>query len=156
MTTTGLKVLIDKYYNNRGGYDPDDSWSRDSGHYDNTFCGAYSMKSPAALAESIKSGYIEDPDVVVGADVNVGDAVYIVWAEYGTGDSFGHDGGNVEFIAGFIDENNANECADMLRRVEDYSYTLTLEDGSTHDMHCPWVGYFESLERINVNKTIIA
>jgi hypothetical protein len=153
---TGLKVEMDRHYNNHGGKCEDDEWTRDSGSYDNTFCGVYSMKSPAKLAESIKTGYIEDPDIVVGADVNVGDTVYIVWVEYGTGDSFGSDGGNVEYIAGFVDKAKAEECEAMIRKVEVYSYTLTLEDGSSHDMHSPWIGYFECLEAVHINETIVA
>ena len=69
---------------NVGGLDPDDVWSRDSTEG--------SVDVVGARLEA-KDGYdclFTDKEVAPGA------TVWLVWAEYTTGDSFGSDGGNYD------------------------------------------------------------
>jgi hypothetical protein len=153
---TGLKVEMETYHINCGGYDADDPWSRDSSDQDNTFIGVSPIVNPGTLVSGIKNGYLPDPDVVIGADVKVGDTVYVVWYEYTTGDSFGSDSGKFEFVAAYTTEELAEKCKQkILDHDGGFSMTITLEDGEEFSMHCPWVGYFERLEGVHINKAII-
>ncbi len=122
MTFLKIEVNTEKY--NIGGYDPDDSWSRDS--YDG---GAW--VESVQLAD--KDGYNHWDTI---EDVSVGDFVWVVLAVYSTGDSFGKDGGQCEIFLVTKNREEAYAKKEFLEQVEDYSV--------------PWFGYFESLQEIKI------
>jgi hypothetical protein len=72
----------------------------------------------------------------VSFSVKRGDIVWLVWAQYSTGDSFGSYGGQYELCGAFASEADAGKEAARLTSVTDYSV--------------PWNGYFESLDFIKV------
>lgn len=156
MATTGILLDFDTYTENLGGYDPNDEWSRDSSRRDNTLVSATALDQKEVLAYALVHGHAPSCDVVCGADVHKGDTVFIVWAEYTTGDSFGTDHGYVELVAAFVDETKANTWAEYLQTAGDSNCLIELEDGSFHDFYMPWHGYFESLERINVTEIVLS
>lgn len=71
-----------------------------------------------------------------------GDRVYLVYAVYTTGDSFGSDGGNVELLSVFKDRAEAEESKEHYSKVRDYSV--------------PWNGYFESLDELEIEECVVA
>jgi hypothetical protein len=162
----GLLIDVDSEQESLGGRVDDDEWSRDSSRKINRLNAVTSLDAKESLAYSLKNGDFPNCDLVVGAEVGPGDIVYIVWAEYTTGDSFGTDYGQYELIAAFVDEEKANKCAkDCENFVENqhatyldaerYSLKIELDNGQTYSIHVPWTGYFENLERVNVTpKTI--
>jgi hypothetical protein len=163
---TGLMLVFEETEHNMGGYDPSDSWSRDSWDRDNTLVKVW-MKDPLKqLAKVLKDDECPECDVVVGTEVLPGDKVYIVWTEYSTGDSFGNDGGQREVVAAFVDEERAKKCAlDCTNFAEKetsaywddsrYSLHVELDNGTTYKFHVPWLGYFERLEEVHVSEMII-
>lgn len=158
----GLLIDIDSHRVSTGGKIAGDYGSRDSTDTDNTLVGVRLVMSKEAMVKSLKDEYIPSPDVLIGADVNVGDIVYIVWAEYSTGDSFGNDGGVVEYIAAFVSETKAWNCQRYIQNTGNRShggrtkpYEIELEDGTKQVLSCPWHGYFEHLEDVHVTEIII-
>jgi hypothetical protein len=165
---TGLLIELESEYENTGGRVDDDEWSRDSSRTTNNLGEVTALDAKESLAYSLKNGDFPNCDLVVGAEVEPGDIVYIVWAEYTTGDSFGTDYGQYELIAAFVDEEKAKKCAKACKDFEEnqnstyldsdrYSLKVELDNGQTYTVHVPWTGYFESLERVHVTtKTIKA
>jgi hypothetical protein len=93
------------------------------------------------------------PDIVSTIKFNNGDTAYVVWAEYSSGDSFGHgDCSGTEVIAIFETHAPAEELAQFLLTVTEYSFDYTTSDGQVHkSLYAPWNGYFESLNEIHVD-----
>ena len=113
-----------------GGLDPDDVWSRDSTEG--------SVEIVGARLEA-KDGYdclFTDKEVAPGA------TVWLVWAEYTTGDSFGSDGGNYELL-------------EICHSAEDAESRKTHFAGVT-DYSVPWNGYFENLDSLNVSELVLS
>lgn len=71
----------------------------------------------------------------------VGDEIWLVWAKYSTGDSFGTDGGKYELCSVFQDEQSARKEEKRLEEVTDYSV--------------PWTGFFEDLDYVTVERMVI-
>ena len=89
-------------------------------------------------------------------DVSVGDKVWLVYAIYSTGDSFGYDQNErIEFFTVHRDEQVARYNAKALEGFDsdaDYNrhdkFFLSLDDGSQFQTVPPWCGYFESLTAV--------
>lgn len=159
--STGLMLEFRSEQHNLGGQSEDDAWSRDSTHTDNSLERVWMKDPKKTLMKAIRDEEIEC-DVVVGAEVVPGDTVYIVWAEYSTGDSFGNDGGQYVAIAAFVNENNAKTCAYNAKNLEEkkitsymdtdrYGLSVILDNGIDFKFHVPWIGYFENLENVHVS-----
>ena len=100
------------------------------------------------------------PDVNSPVDVAGGSTGFLVWVEYGYGDSFGYATfGQVEAV-GILP---TLEMAEALQKAleksrhypdEDrYSFTHESKDGQIfHYKHAPWAGYFNKLERVHIEK----
>jgi hypothetical protein len=99
-------------------------------------------------------------DVTADFEVQAGDTVYLVYAIYSTGDSFGHDtNANIEFITVHKDRAiaEANERAlngktTYLVKGGNYDWNVNLQTdtGIVFPYHVPWLGYFESLTGVYV------
>lgn len=122
--TTYIKFDVQVETYSIGGYDPEDSWSRDS-----TEGSCY--VTGATIVE--KDGY---DTLGVEEDISSGDTIYLVWAEYTTGDSFGRDAGNYELLEVFTDAQAACDRVAYWENISDYSV--------------PWIGHFESLDGVHV------
>ena len=82
---THIKVDYDSYVANLGGRDPTDEWSRDSTSTEWTVNGV-----------SIGDDRYE---LSLPGEVKAGDTVWLVWAVWSDGDSFGHDAGaRIDFV----------------------------------------------------------
>lgn len=106
--------------------DPDDKWDRDSTDGDVTVTGCRLVR---------EDGY----NVLQASfDVHPGDPVWLVWAQYSTGDSFGRDGGQYELCSVFDSKVAAESEVKRLQAISDLSV--------------PWTGYFEALDFIKAEE----
>jgi hypothetical protein len=136
-----LEVMYDEHTTNLGGNDPDDRWTRDSTDRDITINGLTIVDNCF--------------DTVCQDDVVIGDQVGLLWATYSTGDSFGEDGGQTEFIQVLplskmhILKQNA-ETIMSANNADSQSVKLLDAYGETYKMGCPWYGYFERLQSVDI------
>lgn len=102
--------------------------------------------------------------VPVDYEVKSGDIVYVVWAEYSSGNSFGWGKrNNVEVVHVFKDKDLAWDAYRALnapiKKDNDYydSWSVEFKTDSGKDMpyHRPWLGYFEHLDCIHVEEAIV-
>jgi hypothetical protein len=122
-----FEVKTTRYTTYQGN--PDDQYDRDSTDADVTILSA-------SLVD-------DDKFNVLGTDeeCNIGDKIYLVWATYSTGDSFGSDGGQYELLSVTKDKQTAEEKEAYYGNIDDFSV--------------PWIGYFESLEGIHITEMIL-
>ena len=119
-----LKVNVKESSTNLGGFDPEDGWSRDSTEGD-------------AWVESAWISNLDGYNCISFVDDLVpGETVYVILAVYGTGDSFGSDGGQYEVMDASRDEVYILEKLESLK--EDGSYAV------------PWNGYFNWLQELKL------
>jgi len=110
----------------------------------------------------------EYPDVASIHDVKPGTNVLIVWAEWSTGDSFGHaDNRGTEVLGLFLDMESAKALADGLKKdgqswrtgskkQASDGYKVRTPDGQVFESgFAPWNGYFESLSDIHINTATV-
>lgn len=135
--TTYIKFEMDVRSWSTGGHDPEDSWSRDSTD------GEVSARSAVKVKED---GY----DVLgIDADLGVGTVVYLVWAQYSTGDSFGRDGGQYILLDVYTSRDEADAKKEYYNNVKhDGSYGADFP-------YLPWFGYFESLDYVSVDALVL-
>jgi hypothetical protein len=134
------------------GADPDDSWSRDSTETD--YAGVASVRSVPRNGKenSWRSGRFELPGH------KPGDVVFIIVVQYGTGDTFGSDGGQTEIIDVFSDAREARAVIDWLEGkgntgpISEFSAKCPV-NGKEYEI--PWTGYFEWLQGIHLEAEII-
>jgi len=94
--------------------------------------------------------------VPVDFEVNKGDTVFVVWAEWSTGDSFGHSNrGQTEVIHVFKDEKLADEAVRILENYpgdnfDDWKVKFQSDSGQEMSYFRSWLGYFDSLDKIHV------
>ena len=89
-----------------------------------------------------------------------GKVYHLLYAIYSTGDSFGHDEGrNLEVIGVYKDRKVAEENEKRLRegKPEKKGLVQLKVEGRTelHGYHCAWNGYFESLDRLEVESFLL-
>lgn len=157
---TKIAYDFDCYSHSTGGYDPEDSWSRDS--TSTTWSAPTSCKIVTDTAR-YGSEYDEVPDTV-----KPGDTIYMVWVQWSSGDSFGQDDGANHEVIGFY---QTAELAEQARKAVDdecrtgYSFEqggnrvlVPLFDGSgTREQYTgSWKGYFESLDHVDVQAMIVS
>ena len=128
--------------------DPEDSWGADDTATDWTVNGI-------SLSDQ-DSQYALEPDF----DVEVGDTVYVVYAVYSTGDTFHHaSGAYLEVLSfhknGDLAHQNASGARERSNRESAYTMTITYDSGAQVSRHCPWDGYFESLDYIQVDSFVV-
>ena len=146
MTQLYLMLDTDSYVTITREADSSDRWDRDDTHTSWSINGVKLLDHDAYKALSCD------------ADFKVGDKVYVVYAVYSTGDSFGHDEGrDIEFVSWHRDEEIAKQNVQSLIQgnTKGYHYTIKLDNGSEITRYCPWDGYFESLDYAEYREFII-
>lgn len=78
-------------------------------------------------------------------DVQAGDYVYAVVADYESGSTFGRDGGHASVVDVFTDIETADALAKVAESAEDYRFYF-----GDRDYYASWQGYFESLNEMRV------
>lgn len=131
--------------------DPEDSWGADD----------------TSTSWSIKGISLSDSDSqhALPADfaVEVGDTVYVVYAIYSTGDTFHRaDGEYLEVLSfhknretAYKNEASLNGRRDRGSAGNDFQMTIEFDNGKKVQRHCPWDGYFESLDSVSVDSFVV-
>jgi hypothetical protein len=126
--------------------DPNDNWDRGD------------TSSSTDFGDLFLSKEGQDTNLTIPGEVNVGDQLFIIVAEYSTGDSFGHDeNACIEVISAHRYREIAEHNCGILRNVtKEYSANIFLDDGRMFKTHVPWTGYFESLTELHLlERTIV-
>lgn len=119
----------------------------------------YYFQEPTRAWEVSKGIYGSYP--YVGPEPTKGDTLYVIYAVWSSGDSFGSDSqGSYEFLCVNHDRDKAYANLEKLRRHSPgpYDYTtggnqveVDLDDGSTMTVYTgSWRGYFESLDTMDI------
>ncbi len=150
-----LEIVDDAYSNDTSEPDTDDSWDRANTHTSHNIVGF------RAAPESDGKYY----DIEIPYAPLFEERYYLLYAVYSTGDSFGHDeGSSIEYI-GFYKPSQLGIAQENERKLNDftrdrnhgkYSVKLKSPEGKIYDQSVPWVGYFESLDHmdiIEINRT---
>lgn len=113
-------------------------WDRDCTHTDISI-------------ESISTNGVGRESVNSDEDVNVGDIIYLVWAHWGSGDSFGYNtGAYSEYFMVTTDKDKAERLRAFLENFDGYG---TEFEGMKY--YVPWNGYFDSLEGVYIWEGIV-
>ena len=78
-------------------------------------------------------------------DAGVGDWVYVVVADYESGDTFGRSGGYFQVLDVFTDAAHATALVQAAQQVKKSQYVFLCND---REYHVSWTGYFEELQDI--------
>lgn len=123
--------------------DPSDSWDRGNTASEHTL-------KYVQLAK--EGGYtsVTYPGLVVP-----GEKVYVLYAVYSTGDSFGRDEDRcIEFISVHKDMDiarfNYKQVKDSVKNSYGFTIDISQDNGQTVPLVCPWLGYFERLSYVKV------
>jgi hypothetical protein len=144
-----LYISMYQHWHETSEIDPEDEWSRASTDCDNTLTGIFVNEADTARTyDSITPCFEHE----------IGQTVYLVWAEYSDGDSFGNDSGKVEIVDIFSNEELANACARAVRVSEDggnQDFSFARQNGQTIKQSCPWFDYFAHLDTVHVDSLVI-
>ena len=157
-----LQARIDCYCTH--SFHEQTKWGSWEESYDNHFSGIKVVTGDNYYGEKLEPGF----------QVKAGDVVYVVWAEWSTGNSFGRGHRNrTEVMEVFMDSSKALACADILENgnmeKDEYGlidtcdiipidkWTVTYKNELGKDVPCyrPWLGYFESLDGIYVETVVV-
>ena len=134
------------FVQNLGGWDADDEWSRDSYAEDHIILGIKEVKNNKYFDLPLEDG--EGP-------------IYLLYAIYSTGDSFGHDEGQFEAVMLHHNQEVAERNKALIEEhykkykpeagcMEAYSLKLYTDSGKEFTLSVPWTGFFESLTMVEV------
>lgn len=143
------------------GYKVDLRQTNLSSNYSDEQFGDWSRESSWELKGISKTK--DHPDIVSSLDVKPGEQVFVVWVQWGSGDSFGfHHGAEAEGLAIFRDEAAARDFSGKVRRLKDegrnscsFKIKIQATDGQLVEVYAGWLGYFERLEAVNVKKCVM-
>lgn len=137
-----FKVLVHIFREQDRDPDPEDSWDRGD---------TSAMIEVRGVAPVKDSRYF---DVVLPSEFDPSKKLFLLWADYDTGDSFGRDGNQFEAIDLFHDYDAACAAKKALQsyRGDVYSGDYVRDDGGTASVHLPWNGYFEYLNALHVQE----
>lgn len=148
---TKIYIQNDSWTENLGGYDPDDEWTRDSTSTDHNVKGIEIVTS--------KNGY---GHLEAHYDVAEKGYGYLLYVVYSTGDTFGRDDGQIEYIGLYDDETLAYDQKRIIEEdaklsdndigVDSWNVEITHPNGKKFKLHKPWEGYFEQLQYVSVDR----
>lgn len=97
------------------------------------------------------------PDVISYEDIVFGDYVFVVTVVYSSGDSFGRSTGNYEHVYVTKDAQTAHKMSEAIEHMgrNRYSFEYILPCGTKFELYTPWVGYFETVERVRVESVCV-
>jgi hypothetical protein len=91
--------------------------------------------------------------VSVDYEVKKGDTLYPLIAVWSTGDSFGNDdGAQMEMFTVYRTYEEADKAKKIMEKAGNSSCKILDGDGKEIEFYPPWVGYFESLDYIDIDK----
>lgn len=145
------------------GYNVKISSHCDESYHDGEQYGSWHSHSTNTFEELTKCDEKDAyPDVTSIHDFKIGDVAFLVWAEWSTGDSFGHGtNSSSEAFALLKNAEDAFKLAQALREAtgnqkakkweDQYRFDWKSSDGQkVSSGFLPWLGYFENLENVYV------
>lgn len=94
-------------------------------------------------------------DLVLPTEYDPLKPLFVLWANYDTGDSFGQYCNKFEAVDIFQDRARAEAAQEALTGSKKYSASYVRDDGTTIQYACPWHGYFENLNYLEVEEVAI-
>ena len=142
----------------------DDSWTEHYAPLYNDDGDAYTRGDSSTSHSIIGIFPSEYGDIVTDIDVSKNPDVYLVYAIWSTGDSFGRDSGKnltpvhlfdsrdkAEACLKAIEDHNKNRYEILNRSVAgDYSVHFIGNDGTPMIEYAGWIGYFEGLDYADI------
>lgn len=152
--------------------DPNDRWDRDDTY---TY---HHIKGIRLLDEG------EYYDFITTFEVDPQKVYFLLYGIYSTGNSFGHDEGEIQFVDLYetmemaqknlkrIEEHHKTykklndrwtqpskeekkELKDLKKTFNEWSVKLVTQSGREYDFHVPWHGYFERLEQVEIEPVMV-
>ncbi len=106
------------------------------------------------LPESNKYVYVGSGETeLYEGELAEGDIIFVVIANYSSGDSFGY--ADRKYVDVCSINKDANLAHDNVRSLGSNKPIITLDNGTTHPHYRPWDGYFESLDSLSVHTMIV-
>lgn len=140
-----LKVLVESLqYEVQGSYDPSDSWDRPDTNAEYIGTNVYFTNAQNPTGTMYGADF--------ESDAEVGDKVYVVIAKYSTGDTFGHDGGQIDVMNVFKERYEADSLIAYLQSKKGNTYSCKF---GGKDYYIPWNGYFETLEDLFIEECVV-
>lgn len=137
------KVLYDSWTEVTRESNSNDQWDRDDTDTSHSINGFKIVD---------KDNYFDDS---INFDAEYDRPYFLLYVLYSTGDSFGHDGGQILFLGLFENMETAQRNLERIRNHssegDKFSMDLIAEDGDKlvkYQIHVPWVGFFENLEDV--------
>lgn len=142
-------------YNNNDSSDSDEPYS-----YRGTTSTSWDIQGLRLVDEEDKNRYCFHERVQVVFKPEKGKIYHLLFAIYSTGDSFGHDDGRCFEIVGVYKDRKVAELNEKRLREgkpEKKGLVRLKVEGltETHDYYRPWTGYFESLDRLDVESFVL-
>lgn len=132
--------------------DPDEQWDADDT--------ATTWTAPDSIYLRSPRDYSDTDDLPW--EVSPGDVVFMVWVQYSTGNSFGHDDGAYsEVIGWYQNAEDAYKCRDIIDADSGTKYEYGMDgnkvevpmfngQGTRPVYTGSWKGYFESLDHVSI------
>ncbi len=114
----------------------------------------------SGAADALVATGAQKAEIAVPFEPEDGEELFLVSLTYSTGDSFSHTSGIREEVAAYRTEAKARRAEAMIRAHYEregggWRYAplaLEAEDGSLQSVGVSWIGYFESLESVEVER----
>lgn len=143
-TTTHIHVIDESRTEVTRDRDTSDKWDGDDTHTDHDVIGF-----------KISNGTYFD--LIVDFEPKASTDYYLLYAVYSTGNSFSHSAGSgIEYYGLYtkeqlyIAEENKKILEDRSKKPE-YNIEIKDTNGNMMKSWCPWSGYFESLDSVNLD-----
>lgn len=134
MLKIGISAETDTWYTRAP--DSNDSWDRGDT--------AGRVSNVTAFVDR-NDGYYRGCSLAKDMDVQLGDTIYAVVADYEVGSTFGRSGGHSQVLDAFTTEEEAAALLEAAKADNGYGFT---HNGQNYNRN--WVGYFESLNELTV------
>jgi hypothetical protein len=149
-----VTVSVETATYNTSEADPDDSWDRPD--TEQSIVGWHAEVTDLS-ADKNRYYWSESATAEVDDDAT---EVYVVVAQYSTGDTFGNDSGQIYLADVFDDENDARDLLDKFKEHDTrYDYRKVVPFSFNHngkEYSIPWAGYFEHLENLHIETVEIS
>lgn len=94
-------------------------------------------------------------DLALPTEYDASKPLFLLWANFDTGNSFGRQRNKFEAVDIFQNRARAEAAQRTLTDTEEGNASYVRDDGSTIQYSCPWHGYFESLNYLELEEVAI-
>lgn len=141
-------MCVGSYYDSDSDSDPYGSWSES---YSSSVTKVFMVDESFEAHKGLK--FRTNRDVFLIPEGH--DVVYVVSLLYSSGDSFGQSSGNIEVIHCTVDEQRANDLAQLIEKDNPNQIQFVDDFGRSITLCNPACGYFESIEHVSVERFVV-